>query len=444
MEEAIIKRVMPHSIEAEQSVIGSMLMDREAVLVASEILKGEDFYQRQYGVVFDAMVDLFSRDEPVDLVTLQNELRARDVPEEVSSMEFVREILERVPTSANVKYYANIVAEKSTLRKLIKAAGEITELCVTETEEVPVVMDAAEQKIFDILQDKEQRDFVRVDEVIPQTFDMLLKLSQNSGTVTGISTGLSDLDKLSAGLHNSDLVLLAARPAVGKSALALNIAQYAASRGKVPTAFFALEMSKEQLVSRLLCAEALVDAGKMKVGNLDSNDWDRLNKAAKMYYNVPFYLDDTASISINEIRSKCKRLKQEKNLGLIVVDYLQLMEGRKSESRQQEVSDISRSLKLMAKELDVPVIALSQLSRAPEQRADHRPMLSDLRESGSIEQDADIVMFLYRDEVYNENTEERNVAECIVAKHRSGSTGTLKMCFLGQFTKFCNLERNDV
>ena len=437
-------KTVPYSRQAEQSVLGAVLFDPEQISTVAGALREEDFYLQVTREVFCAMTDLYHLGKPVDAVVLQNQLQQRGSLEAIGGLPYLAELAASVPTTENLQYYINIVKDKSTLRKLIKAAGEITELCVTETEEVPVIMDAAEQKIFDILQDKEQRDFVRVDEVIPQTFDMLLKLSQNSGAVTGISTGLSDLDKLTAGLHNSDLVLLAARPAVGKSALALNIAQYAASRGKVPTAFFALEMSKEQLVSRLLCAEALVDAGKMKVGNLDSNDWDRLNKAAKMYYNVPFYLDDTASISINEIRSKCKRLKQEKNLGLIVVDYLQLMEGRRSESRQQEVSDISRSLKLMAKELDVPVIALSQLSRAPEQRADHRPMLSDLRESGSIEQDADIVMFLYRDEVYNENTEERNVAECIVAKHRSGSTGTLKMCFLGQFTKFCNLERNDV
>ncbi|MDY4976037.1 MAG: replicative DNA helicase [Clostridia bacterium] len=437
-------KTVPYSRQAEQSVLGAVLFDPEQISAVAGVLREEDFYLQVTREVFCAMLDLYHMGKPIDVVVLQDQLLQRGSLDSIGGLAYLSELAAGVPTTENLQYYIKIVKDKSTLRKLLTAAGEISELCLSEKEEVSVILDAAEQKIFDILQNKDARDFVTVGEVIPQTFAMLQKLSQESGTITGISTGIADLDKITAGLHNSDLILLAARPAVGKSAMALNIAQYAASRGKIPTAFFALEMSKEQLVSRLLCSEALVDAEKMKVGNLDANDWERLNKAAKLYYNAPFYLDDTASISINEIRSKCKRLKQEKNLGLIVIDYLQLMEGRRSESRQQEVSDISRSLKLMAKELDVPVIALSQLSRAPEQRSDHRPMLSDLRESGSIEQDADIVMFLYRDELYNENTEERNVAECLIAKHRSGSTGVVKMCFLGQFTKFCDLERQDV
>ena len=437
-------KTVPYSRQAEQSVLGAVLFDPEQISAVAGVLREEDFYLQVTREVFCAMLDLYHMGKPIDVVVLQDQLLQRGSLDSIGGLAYLSELAAGVPTTENLQYYIKIVKDKSTLRKLLTAAGEISELCLSEKDEVSVILDAAEQKIFDILQNKDARDFVTVGEVIPQTFAMLQKLSQESGTITGISTGIADLDKITAGLHNSDLILLAARPAVGKSAMALNIAQYAASRGKIPTAFFALEMSKEQLVSRLLCSEALVDAEKMKVGNLDANDWERLNKAAKLYYNAPFYLDDTASISINEIRSKCKRLKQEKNLGLIVIDYLQLMEGRRSESRQQEVSDISRSLKLMAKELDVPVIALSQLSRAPEQRSDHRPMLSDLRESGSIEQDADIVMFLYRDELYNENTEERNVAECLISKHRSGSTGVVKMCFLGQFTKFCDLERQDV
>lgn len=436
-------KTVPYSRQAEQSVLGAVLFDPEQVSAIAGALREDDFYLQSTREVFGAMMDLYYVGKPIDAVVLQNQLIQRGSFDAIGGIGYLSELAAGVPTTENLHYYMKIVKDKSTLRKLLTAAGEIQNMCLEESEEVSVVLDAAEQKIFDILQNKDTRDFISVGEVIPKTFEMLAELSKQSGSVTGISTGLVDLDKITAGLHNSDLILIAARPAVGKSTLALNIAQYAASRGKIPTAFFALEMSKEQLVSRLLCSEALVDAGKMKVGNLDANDWDRLNKAAKLYYNAPFYMDDTASISINEIRSKCKRLKQEKNLGLIVIDYLQLMEGRRSESRQQEVSDISRALKLMAKELNVPVIALSQLSRGPEQRSDHRPMLADLRESGAIEQDADIVMFLYRDEVYNENTEERNVAECIIAKHRSGSTGTVKMCFLGQFTKFCDLERQN-
>lgn len=436
-------RTMPYSRQAEQSVLGAVLFDPEQVSAVAGALREDDFYLQATREVFCAMMDLYHLGKPIDAVVLQNQLIQRNSFDAIGGIHYLSELAAGVPTTENLHYYIKIVKDKSVLRKLLTAVAEIQTMCLAETEEVSVVLEAAEQKIFDILQNKDTRDFVTVGEVIPQTFEMLAKLAQDGGNVTGISTGLADLDKLTAGLQKSDLILIAARPAVGKSTLALNIAQYAASRGNIPTAFFALEMSKEQLVSRLLCSEALVDASKMKVGNLDGNDWERLNKAAGRYYNAPFYMDDTASISINEIRSKCKRLKQEKNLGLVVIDYLQLMEGRRSESRQQEVSDISRALKLMAKELDVPVIALSQLSRAPEQRADHRPMLSDLRESGSIEQDADIVMFLYRDEVYNENTEERNVAECIIAKHRSGSTGTVKMCFLGQFTKFCDLEQQD-
>ncbi len=436
-------RTVPYSRQAEQSVLGAILFDPEQVSVIAGTLREDDFYLQATREVFCAMMDLYHVGKPIDAVVLQDQLIQRGSLDAIGGLNYLSELAAGVPTTENLHYYIKIVKDKSTLRKLLTATGEIQNLCLAETEEVSVVLDAAEQKIFDILQNKDSRDFVTVGEVIPKSFELLAELQKQGGTVTGISTGLIDLDKLTAGLHNSDLILIAARPAMGKSTLALNIAQYAASRGKVPTAFFALEMSKEQLVNRLLSSEALVDAGKMKVGDLDANDWDRLTKAAKMYYNAPFYLDDTASVSINEIRSKCKRLKQEKNLGLIVIDYLQLMQGRKSESRQQEVSDISRSLKMMAKELNVPVIALSQLSRASEQRADHRPMLADLRESGAIEQDADIVMFLYRDVMYNENTENPNVAECIIAKHRNGSTGKVELSFLGQFTKFSNLERHN-
>lgn len=437
-------KTVPYSRQAEQSVLGAILFDPEQISAVAGGLREDDFYLQTTREVFCAMMDLYHVGKPIDAVVLQDRLIQRGSLDAIGGLSYLSELAAGVPTTENLHYYMNIVKEKSVLRKLLESVGEIQKMCLSETEEVSVVLDAAQQKMLDIAQGQDNRDFVSVGEVIPKTFERLMELAKQGGTITGIATGFPDLDKITAGLHNSDLILIAARPAMGKSTLALNIAQYAASRGKVPTAFFALEMSKEQLVNRLLSSEALVDASKMKVGDLDANDWDKLTKAAKLYHNAPFYMDDTASVSVNEIRAKCKRLKQEKNLGLIVIDYLQLMQGRRSESRQQEVSDISRSLKLMAKELDVPVIALSQLSRASEQRSDHRPMLADLRESGAIEQDADIVMFLYRDEVYNEQTEKRNVAECIIAKHRNGSIGTIELSFLGQFTKFSSLERRDV
>mgnify|MGYP000184236344 FL=1 len=374
MEEAIIKRVMPHSIEAEQSVIGSMLMDREAVLVASEILAGEDFYQRQYGVVFDAMVDLFSRDEPVDLVTLQNELRARDVPEEVSSMEFVREILERVPTSANVKYYANIVAEKSTLRKLIRLNDEINNLCYAGTEPLENVLDQTEKKVFDLVQRRNAGDFVPIKQVVLNAIEKIEIASRTKGNVTGIATGFKDLDYQTSGFQPSDLILIAARPSMGKTAFVLNIAQYMAFRSGETVAIFSLEMSKEQLVNRLLSMESGVDAQKLRNGNLSDTDWERLVEGAEGVARSNLIIDDTPGITLAELRSKCRKYKLENKLGIIMIDYLQLMSGggRSSDSRQQEISDISRGLKSLARELNVPVVALSQLSRAVEQRPDHQ------------------------------------------------------------------------
>ena len=442
MEEAIIKRVMPHSIEAEQSVIGSMLMDREAVLVASEILAGEDFYQRQYGVVFDAMVDLFSRDEPVDLVTLQNELRARDVPEEVSSMEFVREILERVPTSANVKYYANIVAEKSTLRKLIRLNDEINNLCYAGTEPLENVLDQTEKKVFDLVQRRNAGDFVPIKQVVLNAIEKIEIASRTKGNVTGIATGFKDLDYQTSGFQPSDLILIAARPSMGKTAFVLNIAQYMAFRSGETVAIFSLEMSKEQLVNRLLAMESHVDSQNLRTGNLKDEDWTKLVEGADIIGGSNLIIDDTPGISIAELRSKCRKYKLEHNLGIIMIDYLQLMSGSgKSDSRQQEISDISRSLKALAREIDVPVIALSQLSRAVEQRPDHRPMLSDLRESGAIEQDADVVMFIYRDDYYHKDTEKKDIAEIIIAKQRNGPIGTVELVWLPRYTQFVNMKK---
>ncbi len=433
---------IPYSAEAESSVLGAVLFDPEQIVNVAETLSDENcFYIEANRAVYSAMLSLFRMGRPIDVVTLKEQLERDGKLDAIGGLSYIVSLADSVPTSANIKYYISIVSDKFYLRRLIHACERITKNCVEEKSELPVIMDNAEQEIFDIMQKRSENGLVRVGEIIPGAMNTIQELSKQKKKVTGISTGLRDLDALLSGLHNSDMVLIAARPAMGKSSLALNIGQYASVHKGVPTAYFTLEMSKEQIVTRMLCTEALIDSNKIKVGDLDQYDWEKLFKATNLMMDSPFYIDDTASISINEIRAKCKRLKLKEGLGLVIIDYLQLMEGRRSESRQQEVSDISRALKIMAKELDVPVVALSQLSRAPDQRTDHRPNLSDLRESGSIEQDADVVMFIYRDEVYNEETEEKNIAECIVRKHRNGETGTVKMCWLGQFTKFCDLEK---
>lgn len=434
-------RTVPYSQEAERSVLGAVLFDPQQISTVIGAVKEEDFYLEANREVFAAMMDLFHQNKPIDVVVLKEQLITRGSFEAIGGLSYLADLAAGVPTTENINYYLKIVSEKSDLRRLIKAGSEIVQMSYEAKEELPVIMDAAEQKIFEILQKRSSEGFSSIQEVLPETIKRLEELSKNQSNVTGIPTGLIDLDQITAGLHNSDLILIAARPSMGKSSLALNIAGHAAAHSHVTTAFFSLEMSKEQIVNRLLCAEALVDSHKMTVGGLDETDWEKLLAAYQLLADAPFFIDDTAGISINEIRAKCKRLKLKHNLGLVVIDYLQLMQGRRSESRQQEVSDISRSLKIMAKELDIPVIALSQLNRAPDQRTDHRPMLSDLRESGSIEQDADIIMFIYRDDFYNPDSEEKNVAECLLSKHRNGSTGTVKMCWLGQFTKFCDMER---
>ncbi len=434
-------RTVPYSQEAERSVLGAVLFDPQQISTVIGAVKEEDFYLEANREVFAAMMDLFHQNKPIDVVVLKEQLTTRGSFEAIGGLSYLADLAAGVPTTENINYYLKIVSEKSDLRRLIKAGSDIVQMSYEAKEDLPVIMDAAEQKIFEILQKRSSEGFSSIQEVLPETIKRLEELSKNQSNVTGVPTGLVDLDQITAGLHNSDLILIAARPSMGKSSLALNIAGHAAAHSHVTTAFFSLEMSKEQIVNRLLCAEALVDSHKMTVGGLDENDWEKLLAAYQLLADAPFFIDDTAGISINEIRAKCKRLKLKHNLGLVVIDYLQLMQGRRSESRQQEVSDISRSLKIMAKELDIPVIALSQLNRAPDQRTDHRPMLSDLRESGSIEQDADIIMFIYRDDFYNPDSEEKNVAECLLSKHRNGSTGTVKMCWLGQFTKFCDMER---
>ena len=441
--ETMIKRVMPNSLEAEQSVIGSMIMDQDAIVTAMEILLQEDFYHKQYGILFDAMIELYSSGQPVDLVTLQNKLKEKDVPQEVSSLEFVGELVRAVPTSANVKYYCNIVKENSMKRKLIRVTEEIENECYAGKESLESVLDKTEHDIFALLSSRTGGDYVPIRQVVMNALEKIEKASQQDGNVTGIPTGFIDLDYRTAGLQPSDLVLIAARPSMGKTAFVLNIAQYVAFHENMCTAIFSLEMSKEQLVNRLFSLESRVDAQALRTGNLSDADWAKLVEGAGIIGDSELIIDDTPGISISEMRSKCRKYKLEHDLKLIIIDYLQLMSGsgRSTDSRQQEISDISRSLKALARELNVPVLALSQLSRAVEQRPDHRPMLSDLRESGAIEQDADVVMFIYRDDYYNKDTELKGISEIIIAKQRNGPIGTVNLAWLPEYTKFANLER---
>lgn len=444
MDEALLKRVLPHSIEAEQSVIGSMIMDREAIVVAAGILHSEDFYGKQYGIVFEAMVELNDEGKPVDLITLQDRLKEKDVPPEVSSLEFVRDLITAVPTSANIKYYANIVAEKAILRRLIRINEEIANTCYVGKESLETILEDTEKKVFDLVQRKGSNEYVPIREVVMNAMNRIEIASKNKGVVTGIPTGFIDLDYRTAGMQPSDLILVAARPSMGKTAFVLNIAQYVAFKQNKTAVIFSLEMSKEQLVNRLFSLESKVDSQHIRTGNLSDAEWEKLIESAGIIGKSNLIIDDTPGISISELRSKCRKYKLEHNLELVIIDYLQLMSGSgsgRSDSRQQEISDISRSLKALARELSVPVIALSQLSRAVEQRPDHRPMLSDLRESGAIEQDADVVMFIYRDDYYNKDTDMKGVAEIIIAKQRNGPIGTVNLAWLPDFTKFANIQK---
>ena len=438
-----LTKIPPSDIEAEQAVLGSMLTDKDAVISAIEVLKPEDFYREDNKAIYEAILSLYNRAEPVDIITLKSELATQGKLEQVGGLEYLAELPEKVPTTANVEKYIKIVEEKAILRNLVKTANEIISLGYDPTQEVENIMDAAEKKIFDIMQSKNQKGYSPMKDILVDTFSQLEKLYNQKEPITGVPTGFVDLDYKTAGLHESDLILIAARPAMGKTAFALNIATNAAVRAKVPVAVFSLEMSKEQLVNRILCSEAMVDSNKVRTGRIEEGDWVKLAGAIGPLSEADIYVDDTPGISVMEIRAKCRKLKLEKNIGLVVIDYLQLISasGKRGGSREQEISEISRSLKILAKELNVPVIALSQLSRAAEQRPDHRPMLSDLRESGAIEQDADIVMFLYRDDYYNEDSEKKNIAEIIIAKHRSGSTGTVELLWLGNYTKFANIEK---
>lgn len=435
----IVKRIPPHSLEAEQSIIGSMIMDREAISVALEHIDQHDFYHPDLKLVFNSIVDLYNRNHPVDLVTLQDALNGEGQLDRIGGLEYLSKLALSVPTSAHVKNYAMIVKEKSIRRRLIKTGQDIVAESYSTGEELETILSGAEEKIFNIMQNRKTEEFSQISELINPTLNMIVSAHDNGGTVTGISSGFIDLDTKTAGLQKADLILVAARPSMGKTAFALNVAQYAAVKGKKHTAIFSLEMSKEQLVNRMLCSESMVDAQKVRTGSLQDEEWSNLLNGAAILNESPIYIDDTPGITVAEMKAKCRKLKLEKGLDLILIDYLQLMSGNGgNESRQQEISEISRSLKALAREMESPVIALSQLSRACEARADHRPMLSDLRESGAIEQDADVVMFLYRDEYYNKDSEDKGLAELIIAKQRNGPTGTVVLSWFGEYTKFMN------
>ncbi len=436
------ERVPPQNLEAEQSVLGSMMIDKEAIYMASELLTGEDFYRTAHRKIFEAIILLSDRGEPVDLITLSDELKTGNCLEEIGGMQYLVSLADAVPTAANVQYYAEIVREKAILRALINGCTQIISDSFSSPQDVDDFLDQAEQKIFEIGHRGRQQSFSSLKEVLVHTFERIEKLYDHKKGVTGLSSGFLDLDYLSAGFQEADLIIVAARPSMGKTTLALNIAQHIAVNEKKPVAFFSLEMAKEQLAQRLLSAQAHIDAQNLRRGFLTQEDWQKLTRAVGPLSTAPLYIDDTPSLSVMELRSKARRLKAEKGLDAIFVDYLQLMRGhRKAENRQQELSEISRSLKALAKELSVPVIALSQLSRAVEKRPDRRPILSDLMESGGIEANADMVIFIYREAYYTRDTEAGNVAEIIIAKQRNGPTGTVELYFLDRFNKFANIAR---
>ncbi|MDD6580694.1 MAG: replicative DNA helicase [Lachnospiraceae bacterium] len=442
-EEVLIKRIMPHNFETEKSVIGSMLTSKDAIVEAAGILSPDDFYGKQYGILFKAIVELDTLGKDVDLITIKEHLSTmQGVPDGLNALEFVKEILDTSYTASYVKQYCEYVKGKSILRKLINFNEDVSKMCYEGKDPVDVILEDTEKKIFDIVQNRNTADYVPINEVVINTVQNIRAVSKAKGTVTGIPSGFIELDRMTAGFHGSELILIAARPAMGKTAFVLNVADYVCFNQQKSAAVFSLEMSKEQLVQRLLAQEAKIDAQHIRTGSLDDKEWMALMEGANTIANSKLIIDDTPNISISELRSKCRKYKHDLGIDIIIIDYLQLMSGGgKIESRQQEISEISRSLKGLARELDVPVIALSQLSRAVEKREEHRPVLSDLRESGAIEQDADVVMFLYRDDYYHPDTEKRDVAEVIIAKQRSGPIGTVELAWLREFTKFANLAK---
>ncbi len=438
---ALPDRVPPQNIEAEQAVLGAMLIKKEAIIAVQEILLPDDFYREAHRIVYEAMLELSGNDEAVDLVTLTEQLRKSEKLEKIGGLPFITQLANAVPTAANVTYHAKIVKEKAELRNLINAATEIAGAAYEDTDNVENIMDEAEKKILAVANRQNGGAFESMKSIVMRTFERINVLYESKGGLTGISSGFKDLDTLTAGLQKSDLILVAARPSMGKTAFTLNIASYVGLHGH-SVAFFSLEMSKEQLMQRMLCSEGGIDASRLRTGQLDEGEWNHLVETADKLSRAPIYIDDTAGITVMELRSKARRLKAEHGLDLIIIDYLQLMQGRpskNSDNRQQEISEISRSLKALARELDVPVIALSQLSRSVESRQVKKPMLSDLRESGSLEQDADIVMFLYREDYYDKDTENKNITEIIVAKHRNGPVDSISLFFQKEFTKFRDL-----
>ncbi len=434
-------KLPPHSIQAEQSVLGSVLIDRETMFVVSDILKEDDFYKDAHKEIFHCMMDLYRKSEPIDIITLTDSLTKRSTLDMVGGVTYITGLLTVPDFTRHISKYAEIVKEKSVLRKLIKASGFIMERSYSGEDEVSDLLQQAEKSIFDISQSKNQRGPVAISQVLMNAYEILEDLYKNKGSITGVSTGFIDLDRKTNGLQKTDLVLIAARPAMGKTAFALNIAHNAALKDNRKVALFSMEMSKEQLIQRMIASESKVELNKLKNGNLDEEEWPKVITAMEVLSKTNIHIDDTPGLTVAELRSKCRRLKIERGLDMVLIDYLQLMESdAKGESRQQEISRISRSLKILAKELECPVVALSQLSRAPEQRSDKRPMLSDLRESGAIEQDADLVMFLYRDEYYNDDSDQKNIAEVIISKHRHGEVGTIQLTWLGQFQLFHNIS----
>ena len=443
-DQAPLTRIPPHDDDAELAVVSSMLFDRDALVTAYEAIKADDFYRPDFKAVFEAMAELFVTSKPVDLVTLKSKLEERDMFDRIGGRDMLAIIAGSVSTAVNIKHYCDIVSNKAMLRRLIKAADDIAGASYEGTQSIDDIMEQAEKQLIEISQHRNTSEFTHIHDALVSSVETLEETFRAGNKITGIPTGFTDLDNKTSGLHPSDLILLAARPSMGKTVIGLNIAQHAAVRQNVPVAIFSLEMSTAQVVSRMLCAEAMVDASKLRTGQLDRNDWEKIANAIGPLSEAPIYMDDTPGISPAEVRAKCRKLKLEKGLGLIVIDYIQLMSGSKrTDSRQQEISEISRALKGIARELEVPLIALAQLSRACEQRADHHPMLSDLRESGAIEQDADLVGFIYRDEYYNPDTEKKGIAEIIIAKQRNGETGTVELMFLGNYVKFANVARDD-
>lgn len=433
-------RSLPQNIEAEQSVLGSMINDKTSIAEAAELLHSDDFYRESHKVVFSSILELYTKDVPVDLITLLEHLRATNRLEATGGITYITNLSGSIASTANIQSYIKIVKDKAILRRLIRSANEIIDDSYNKQDNVSDVLDIAQKKIFDISQTETKSDFEHISNVLARSFEQLETLFSNNDSITGIPSGFPELDDKTSGFQRSDMILIAARPSMGKTTFALNLAQHAALRASKSVVIFSLEMSKEQLVQKLLCAEANIDMVSFRTGNLEDKDWENIAKASGPLGAAKIFIDDTAGVTVMEMKSKCRRIKLEYGIDMILIDYLQLMSGSGSESRQQEVSEISRNIKALAKEMNCPVIALSQLSRAPEQRADHRPMLSDLRESGSIEQDADVVMFLYRDEYYNKETEDKNVAEVIIAKQRNGPTGTVKLAWLGQYSKFGRLD----